>query len=71
MSGSPPVPQLVVMGTVCVLLNTLVDVAAVLSAVRLLQPGHAAQRRARIVNKASGFTLVSLGLYVAAARRGT
>lgn len=70
-SGTSPVPQLVVMGTVCVVLNTLVDVGAVLAAARLLQSGHAAQRRARLLNKASGATLVSLGLYVAAARRST
>lgn len=70
-SGTLPVPQLVIMGTVCVLLNTLVDVAAVLGAARLLRPGRAAQRRARILNKVSGATLVGLGLYVAAVRRGT
>ena len=69
--GSSPVSQLVVMGMVCVLLNTLVDVGAVLGAARLLQSGHKAQRRARILNKVSGATLVGLGLYVAAARRGT
>jgi threonine/homoserine/homoserine lactone efflux protein len=70
-SGSAPVPQLVVMGTICVLLNTLVDVGAVLGAARLLQAGHTARRRARLLNKVSGVTLVGLGLYVAAARRGT
>ena len=70
-SGSAPVPQLVVMGTVCVLLNTLVDVGAVLGAARLLQAGHTARRRARLLNKVSGVTLVGLGLYVAAARRGS
>ena len=70
-SGSQPVPQLIVMGTVCVLLNTLVDVGAVLGAARLLQSGHAAQRRARILNRVSGITLVGLGLSVAAARRST
>jgi len=70
-SGSSPAPQLVVMGTVCVLLNTLVDVGAVLGAARLLQSSNAAQRRTRILNKVSGVTLVGLGLYVAAARRGT
>jgi threonine/homoserine/homoserine lactone efflux protein len=69
-SGSAPVPQLVVMGTICVLLNTLVDVGAVLGAARLLQAGHTARRRARLLNKVSGVTLVGLGLYVAAARRG-
>ena len=70
-SGSAPVPQLVVMGTICVLLNTLVDVGAVFGAARLLQAGHSARRRASLLNKVSGVTLVGLGLYVAAARRGT
>ena len=69
--GGSPVPQLVVMGTVCVVLNTLVDVGAVLGAARLLQYGPAAQSRARLLNKVSGVTLVGLGLYVATARRGT
>ena len=69
-SGRPPVPQLVAMGAICVALNTLVDVAAVLGAARLLGPELAAQRRARLLSKASGVTLVGLGLYVAAARRG-
>ena len=69
--GNAPVPQLVVMGTICVLLNTLVDVGAVLGAARLLQAGHTARRRARLLNKVSGVTLVGLGLYIAAARRGT
>src|SRR4029077_1707773 len=59
-SGSSPVPQLVVMGTVCVVLNTLVDVGAVLGAAKLLQSGHAAHRRALLLNKVSGFTLVGL-----------
>ena len=70
-SGSSPAPQLAVMGTVCVVLNTLVDVGAVLGTARLLQSAHAAQRRARLLSKLSGVTLVGLGLYVAAARRGT
>jgi threonine/homoserine/homoserine lactone efflux protein len=69
-SSSPPGPQLIVMGTICVVLNTLVDVAAVLGAARLLRSEVVAQRRARFLSKASGVTLVGLGLYVAAARRG-
>ena len=69
-AGSPAVRQLVVMGTVCVMLNTLVDVGAVLGAARLLRSELVAQRRARLLSKVSGFTLVGLGLYVAAARRG-
>ena len=70
-SGSPPVLQLVVMGTVCVVLNTLVDVGAVLGAARLLRSEFSARRRAQLLSKASGVTLVGLGLYVAAGRRGT
>ena len=57
-SGPSVVMQLVVLGTVCVVLNTLVDVVAVLGAARLL------------LHQASGITLLSLGLYVAASRRG-
>ena len=68
--GSSPVLQLVVMGTVCVLLNTLVDIGAVLGAARLLRSELSARRRAQLLSKASGFTLIGLGLYVAAARRG-
>ena len=62
--------QLVVMGTVCVALNTLVDVVAVLASVRLLRSGVTAARRAGRLNSATGVTLVALGLYVAASRRG-
>jgi threonine/homoserine/homoserine lactone efflux protein len=68
--GSPPTFQLVVMGTLCVVLNTLVDVGAVLGADRLLTSGPTVRRRAGLLNKASGVTLVGLGLYVAGARRG-
>ena len=63
------VVQLVVMGTVCVVLNTLVDVAAVLGAARLLGSEASARQRAMVLNKVSGLTLVGLGLYVAASRR--
>ena len=67
--GTSVVMQLVVMGTACVVLNTLVDVAAVLGAARLLRSEASGRQRARLLNQASGLTLVGLGLYVAAARR--
>jgi threonine/homoserine/homoserine lactone efflux protein len=67
--SSPAALQLVAMGTTCVLLNTLVDVVAVLGAARLLRSELSARRRARLLNKASGATLIGLGLYVAAAKR--
>jgi threonine/homoserine/homoserine lactone efflux protein len=69
-SGTSVVVQLVVMGTVCVVLNTLVDVVAVLGAARLLRSEASGRQRARLLNKASGLTLIGLGLYVAASRRG-
>ena len=68
-SGSSPALQLVVMGSVCVALNTLVDVVAVVGAAKFLQSGSLARRRARLLSKVSGATLVGLGLYVAAWRR--
>jgi threonine/homoserine/homoserine lactone efflux protein len=69
-SGPSVVMQLVVMGTVCVVLNTLVDVAAVLGAERLLKSETAGRQRARLLNKTSGLTLVGLGLYVAGSKQG-
>ena len=69
-SGPSVVMQLVVMGTVCVVLNTLVDVAAVLGAERLLRSEAAGRQRARLLNKTSGLTLVGLGLYVAGSKQG-
>jgi len=68
-SGPSVVLQLVVMGTVCVVLNTLVDVVAVLGAERLLRSEASGRQRAKVLNKASGLTLVGLGLYVAASER--
>jgi len=69
-SGASVAMQLVVMGTACVVLNTLVDVMAVLGAMRLLRAPASAPNRASLLSKASGLTLVGLGVYVATARRG-
>jgi len=69
-SGSSALLQLVVMGTVCVVLNTVVDVVAVLGAARLLGSEASGRQRARLLDRASGLTLVGLGLYVAASKRG-
>jgi threonine/homoserine/homoserine lactone efflux protein len=62
--------QLVVMGAVCVVLNTLADVVAVLGAARLLRSEASGRQRATLLHRASGLTLVGLGLYVAASKRG-
>ncbi len=67
--AEPLVPQLVLLGSICVALNTLVDVVAVLTAARLLDSQSARAARARLLTKASGATMVGLGAYLALARR--
>jgi threonine/homoserine/homoserine lactone efflux protein len=68
-SGDPLVPQLVLLGSICVVLNTLVDVIAVFTASRFLQSGAARASRARILTRVSGVTMLGLGTYLALARR--
>ena len=67
----PAVVQLIAMGSVCVALNTLVDVIAVLGTGRVLRSELARRRRERLLTKASGVTMIGLGLFVALSRRGT
>ena len=70
-SSDPLIPQLVLLGSICVALNTLVDVIAVVAADRLLKSGAARAARARLLTKVSGVTMLGLGTYLALARRGT
>jgi threonine/homoserine/homoserine lactone efflux protein len=65
----PLAPQLVLLGSVCVVLNTLADVAAVFAAQRLLSTGQARAARARLLTRASGVTMMGLGAFLALARR--
>jgi threonine/homoserine/homoserine lactone efflux protein len=65
----PLAPQLVLLGSVCVVLNTLADVAAVFAAQRLLASGPARAARARLLTRASGMTMMGLGAFLALARR--
>jgi threonine/homoserine/homoserine lactone efflux protein len=67
--AEPLALQLVLLGSICVALNTLVDVVAVLAADRLLKSGTARAARARLLTRASGLTMVGLGAYLALARR--
>jgi threonine/homoserine/homoserine lactone efflux protein len=69
--AEPLVPQLVLLGSVCVALNTLVDVIAVFAAHRLLKSGVARAARARLMTRFSGVTMLGLGAYLALARRET
>ena len=63
------VSQLVVLGTICVALNTLVDVVAVLLAHRLLRSDAMREARARMLTRVSGVTMLGLGAYLAFAKR--
>lgn len=67
--GEALVPQLVLLGSVCVALNTLVDVVAVLAAHRLLASSAARSTRARLLARVSGATMLALAGYLALARR--
>jgi len=69
--GESLVLQLVLLGSICVALNTLVDVVAVFAADRLLKSGAARAARARLLTKASGAAMLGLGAYLALARRET
>ena len=67
--AEPIAAQLTLLGTVCVALNTGVDVVAVLAAHRLLASDAARSARARWMNRASGVTMIGLGAWLALARR--
>ena len=67
--SDPLIPQLALLGSICVALNTLVDVIAVVAAARLLKSGAARAARARLLTKVSGVTMLGLGTYLALARR--
>jgi threonine/homoserine/homoserine lactone efflux protein len=69
--GEPLAAQLVLLGTICVLLNTLVDMVAVLLAHRALRSNVAREARARLLTRASGVTMLALGAYLALAKRET
>jgi threonine/homoserine/homoserine lactone efflux protein len=67
--AQPLVPQLVLLGTICVALNTLVDVVAVFAAARLLRSSAVRAGRARVMTRISGVTMLGLGAYLALVRR--
>jgi threonine/homoserine/homoserine lactone efflux protein len=64
-------PQLVLPGSICVALNTIVDVLSVFASARLLKSGAARAARARFLRRFSGVTLLGLGSYLVLARRAT
>ena len=68
-ASEPVVPQLALLGTICVAFNTLVDVVAVLSSARLLASRMARAARERLLRRASGATMVALGTVLALSKR--
>ncbi len=69
--GQPLVAQLIFLGSICVALNTVADIVAVLLADRLLKSSTARAVRARLLTRLSGVTMIGLGAYLALARRGS
>lgn len=65
----PLMPQLVLLGGICVMLNTAVDVVAVFAAQRLLRSGAARAARSRLLTRLSGGTMIGLGVFLGLARR--
>ena len=68
-ASEPLVPQLVMLGSICVALNTAVDVVAVFAADRLLTSKGPRAIRARWLHRISGATMLGLGAYLALAKR--
>lgn len=68
-ASEPLVGQLVMLGSICVALNTAVDAAAVFAAERLLRSSAARGVRARLLTWTSGLTMIGLGAFLALARR--
>ncbi len=68
-ASEPLAAQLVLLGCICVALNTFVDVLAVFAAHRLLKSSTARAARARLMTRVSGVTMLALGAFLALAQR--
>lgn len=69
--GQALAPQLVTLGSICVALNTGVDVLAVFAAHRVLQSGTVRVARARMLQRMSGATMIGLGVFLTFAKSKT
>jgi threonine/homoserine/homoserine lactone efflux protein len=65
----PLTTQLFILGCLCVTLNTLVDIAAVFAAHRLMKLDIARSARAKLLNRLSGVMMIGIGAFLALARR--
>lgn len=64
-------PQFILLGSLCVLLNTTVDLVVVFATSRIIASGTAKAARQRLFSRLSGSTLLLLGVLVAVANRGS
>lgn len=69
LSSTCVLPQFIVLGTTCIILNTAVDLLAVVAANRFVASGTARAARERLLSRISGGTMLSLGMRVAIAKR--
>lgn len=69
MATEAVVPQMVLMGCICVFFNTMVDVIAVLAAHRLLKSDVARAARTLMMTRISGVTMIVLGTFLTLAQR--
>ena len=66
---APATTQFLILGSICVVLNPVADVIAVLGAHRILASGESKERRGRVMNQVSGLTMIGLGAYVALSKQ--
>ncbi|MGV3614288.1 MAG: LysE family translocator [Fimbriimonas sp.] len=64
-ASAPTVPQFIVLGMTCVVLNTLADLIVVAAAHRFVASGAAKATRERFLSRVSGVTMLLLGTFVA------
>ncbi|WP_299313707.1 LysE family translocator [uncultured Halomonas sp.] len=62
-------PQFILLGSICVLLNSTVDLIAVFGVNRIVKSGVTKAARERVLSRLSGATLMTLGVWVAAVNR--
>lgn len=64
-------PQFILLGSICVVLNTTVDLLAVVAANRFVSSSAAKATRERLLLRLSGVTMLCLGIFVGLANKET
>ncbi len=69
-TNRPVAPQFLLLGGVCVALNTTADLLAVVAANRFVASGRVRAARERALSRVSGVTMLGLGAFVALSKTG-